>query len=358
MTVFAPLPTRQNAQGQPFQGGVMDGVLWQPLGSQPGQADHFLQYANATPHDVTIISRDLNLLKFRYYAPFKILWCHDLALKRARPAISPALWDTDALYVLSPFQRRQYAEVYGVPESVLVTTRNGVDLPAFAPLRGLARDPHKLVYGSRPERGLDAALQVMERLAKAGSPLRLEVSGYNHDGLAPQMQGYYAQLAQRAQQLPNVVMRGELTQAQWHQQIATARALIYPGCPGDFREISCILAMEAQACGTPTVAIGKGAVPETLNGAGVIVGDETTEPHSPAHLDAFTEAVASLCADDVRWQALHRKCLENAPNLGWDGVAAQWEADWLARFAAATSDPERMRRHYTRIGDHEAAGEV
>jgi glycosyltransferase involved in cell wall biosynthesis len=121
---------------------------------------------------------------------------------------------------------------------------------------------------------------------------------------------------------------------------------------------NCILAMETQACGTPMVTIGKGAVPETLRGAGVIVGDETTEPLSAVHLDAFADAVQNVCADDVRWQALHRKALENAPGLGWDGVAAQWEADWIERFTRLTADAHRMRRHFERIGDHEAAREV
>jgi glycosyltransferase involved in cell wall biosynthesis len=351
VTVFAPLPERRFANGQVGRGGLMDGVMWAPL-------EQFVPYANATPHDVTIISRDLNLLQYQFLSPLTVFWCHDLALKRIRQPIAQSLWKLAAIYTLSAWQKSQYLQVYGVPESTVVQTRNGIHLDAFLPLRGLPRDPCKLVYGSRPERGLDAALHIMDRLARAGSPLRLEVSQYDHDGLAPQMQGFYQHLYQRAAALPNVVIKGALTQAQWREQLATARAWIYPGCPGDFREISCIAAMEAQAAGTPSVAIGKGAVPETLNGAGLIVGDESTDPLSAAHLDAFTAALVGLTSNDLQWQMLHKRALENAPGLDWAGVAEQWEADWLARFDRSTADAYRMRRHFERHGDHEAVREL
>jgi glycosyltransferase involved in cell wall biosynthesis len=348
VTVFANLPPRPGPLPR-----ILDGVSWMPLGEN-GQ--HFLGYAHATPHDVTVLSRDVNLLRFTYQSAIRVLWCHDLALKRLRNPVTQCMWSTDYLYVLSPWQREQYRGIYGLDDAHVLVTRNGVDVASLP--RPQTRDPLKLVYGSRPERGLEAALAVMERLQRAGSPLRLEVSWYDHEGLAPQMQAYYGQLRQRAEAMPNVVLKGALTQGEWHKQLATARALIYPGAVGQFagfREIYAIAVAEAQACGTPVVTIGKGAVPGTLNGAGVVVGDESTDAGSPAYLDAFTAAVQALATDDLAWQRYHQIAVDNTPGLDWAGVAAQWEAHWLAALDQRVDDPWRVERHCARVGETELA---
>lgn len=347
VTVYAPLPERPGPVPR-----LLDGVWWAPI-------ETFPQAVLAVPHSITIVSRDLNLLRQPNNSPIKVFWCHDLALKRVRQHVGPNLVNTDALYVLSAFQREQYKQVYGIPDDALVTTRNGIDLAAFTHLQNLPRDPRKLVYGSRPERGLEVALQVMDVLRARGSDLRLEVSGYDAPGLAPQMQGYYQGLFQAAAQRPNVKVLGPLTQAQWHQQLATARAMIYPGPPpmnDGFKEISGIVFGEAQACGTPSIAVPKGAIAETLNGAGILVGGEDTPCLAPAHIEAVADAVLSL--DDATWATLHATGLANAAGLDWSGVAAQWEADWLARLEARSSSVERLRAHWKRIGDHEALREV
>jgi glycosyltransferase involved in cell wall biosynthesis len=354
VTVYSPLPPRQQ-NGQPVGDHVMHGVTWRDLNRFPGEC-------LALPYDVAVVSRDLNLLRQPINAKLKYLWCHDLAIKRVRQHYGPTLWNTTGYYVLSGFQRQQYMDVVGLPLEQFVVTRNGIDPSSFP--QGLKRDPLKLVYGSRPERGLEAALLVMDVLRKRGSQVRLEVSGYDAPGLAPQMQGYYQQLFQAAAARPNVVVRGSLTQAQWHDQLATARALLYPSCPGDFREISCVVAMEAQACGTPVVAAAKGALPETLNGgslfgepslAALLVGDETSDPHAPAYVEAFADAVERITSDDLLWARLSQQGRTNADGLTWDGVAEQWAADWAARFDAMTGDLWRMERHAVRIGDREVA---
>lgn len=355
VTMFAPLPERQGPQGV-TKGGVFDGVAYLPI-------DAFVQHAMAFPHDVTIVSRDLSVIRPSFNSGIKVLWCHDLALKRARGAIGPALWNTDALYVLSAFQKQQYQHVYGLPDTCLFVTRNGVDVDAFTRLRErcLPRDPRKLVYGSRPERGLEACLKVMQVFAERGSDLRLEVSWYDDAGLAPQLQGFYAALREQASRMPNVALKGALTQAQWHEQLATARAMLYPGPSGfaaEFREISMIAIREARAAGTPSVVVGKGACAESLRECGTVVGEESTDCQSPEHLAVFAQAVTDLTTNDLAWQTAHARCNELTDDLSWDGVAAQWEAHWLGLFAERTADSRRMAAHFRRIGDKDALREL
>jgi glycosyltransferase involved in cell wall biosynthesis len=343
VTVFSP----------GHQGGAWDNVTYLPI-------EACAAYIQSTPHDVLVISRALELVPMVTQSKVRILWCHDLGLKRQRGAFGQGLWNLDAAYVLSTYQRDQYIAVHaGVPPELFVVTRNGVDLPEIAPLRALPRDPKKLVYGSRPERGLENALAVMAELRNRGSDLVLHVAGY--DNPVPHLAAYVEHLTRTAQALaPNVVLRGPLTQGDWQREVATARAVLYPGPPshsgfGGFREISCVVAQEAMACGTPMVTCARGAVPETIGSGGAIfVGDETTDCLSPAHIRQCADAVQMLADNDEAWQGMHAAALARGEQLGWDGVAAQWEADWINRLTQRASDPRRLDAHLKRTGDLEA----
>lgn len=328
----------------PGGSGIHDRVQYQPIES----AAH---YGATVPHDVCVISRVLDFCLVPSLSKIKVLWCHDLALKRAKGQMQGVLYSLDAVYVLSPFQRRQYAEVHGITDA-LVLTRNGIDLKAFAGLEKLRRDPTKLVYGSRPERGLETALNVMARLGAAGSPLKLHLAWY--DNTPPQVADYYKMLWSRAEQMPNVKLLGPLKQAEWHRELATARALIYPGCAGDFREISGIVFMEAMATGTPIVACARGAVVDTvLPQCGLLVGDEGSDVGAEPYQQAFVAAVEQVATDDIAWRSMSFAGRERATILDWSEVAAQWEQDWRERIEASQANPYRLRRHLERIGDWE-----
>lgn len=333
-------------------GEIIDGVTWLPI----EQAAVYLQ---AGDHDVEIVSRALDVLRVLSHARVRVFWCHDLALKRHRGHLGGLLWSLDAVYVMSEFQRQQYVDAGGIPAQALVTTRNGVDLASFEPLRTLPRDPDKLIYGSRPERGLEGALRVMDRLREGGSTAVLHCAWY--ENTPPQLVPYYEQLFAQAKARPNVHLLGPLKQADWHRELATAQALLYPGCPGDFREISCIAAMEALAAGTPVVACRKGALPETLgaNGpecdAGVLLGDETTDVTSRRYLDDFANAVSVLLTVPGQWRAFHEGAYRRGRSLDWSGVAQQWELDWLARLRERATPRPLLAGRWRRSGEAELA---
>lgn len=214
----------------PNQGGCWDGVVFAPI-------EQFHSYAMSTPHDVTVVSRMPEILRARFQSKISILWCHDLSIKRSRGNLGSALWNLDAIYLLSRFQIDQYKEVNPqIPDTLYWQTRNGIDLAKFQGLEKIPRDKNKVVYGSRPERGLETCLNIMEELWRQKSPLKLYVSSY--DGTPEQLKDYYNYLYSRAQQMPNVVLLGPLKQADWHKQLASARMMIYPGVSSEFNEIS------------------------------------------------------------------------------------------------------------------------
>jgi glycosyltransferase involved in cell wall biosynthesis len=342
-------------------------------GGRDAAGVHYVPIENAaaflatTPVDAIVISRDLGAcgLASAEKAVVRILWCHDLTLKRQRGAMASFLWNLDFVYAPSRYHCEQIRQVHGMlPEARVRQTRNGIDLAAFdaarRDLKDAPRDPWKLVYGSRPERGLEVALGIMEESARRGLPWRLHVSSY--DNTPPQLAGYYEGLYAKARSLPNVVVLGPLKQDAWRRELLTSRALIYPGPPAGplaaFREIFAIVVAEAQAAGTPVVTCAKGAIPETLCwDAGVLLGGEETDCGTVAYRDAFLAALDTL-RDDSRWQTMADAGRRHAQGLDWSGVAAQWEADVLERIAARTQSAERVRAHLKRTGDHEAAAGV
>ena len=329
------------------QGEQIDGVMWMPI-------EQFGPICTGTPHDVTIVSRSIDALRLQAASSIQIFWCHDLALRRAAQMLGSGAWGTDRFYVMSEFQKRQYLEVNkGLPEDLFYVTRNGVDLRNFYSIRALPRNKNVLLYGSRPERGLDTALNIMAVLHKLGSPLELHVAFY--DNMVPELRPLYESLFQRANSMPNVKILGPLLQKDWQVRIAQAGMLLYPGCPGDFREISCINAMEAMAAGTPVVTANKGALPETCGaGAALYVGREDSDPGDPEYVDNFARAVKALSENPELWEAMHQAALRRGDALDWADVAADWEHHWYQLFDARTDNEWRIRRHYERLGDHEA----
>lgn len=324
----------------------------------------FRQYSEYTLHDVCVVQRTGDLFASQNRARFSALWCHDLALLRQENRTRGTAWNYDKLFVLSDFMRKQYQEVYGLPDDLLFQTRNGVDLDLVAEVRAsvegkVSRNPLSLVYSARPERGLDILLrEIMPRVLKHEPNARLFLSAYENK--VPDLAAFYADCDAMAKALGNsVVNLGALTKRQLYEVYHSAAVYVYPTpstLAPDFDEVSCISLMEAQACGLPVVSSARGALPETLvPEAGILVSED---PFTPAYYDAFAEAVLRFTRDPVVTQAAHAAGLKRAENLGWDAVAAEWSEMFTREIAARNNNLATLANHFWRHSDIYAAREV
>ncbi len=330
--------------------GFYDGVLYRPL-------DEFADYAPAAPHDVTIVQRAPEAFVTRMASRLNILWCHDLALGRQATLVKGVLWNVDRIAVLSRFMAEQYLEAYApLPESVLWTTRNGIDLQGFEGLEAIPRDRKTLLYGARPERGLDVLLeQIFPRLLQEDPEFRLELATYDNpvDHLRP----FYAHLDQLCRDFGDRVVRlGPLPKRAYYEHLAHAGVYVYPTpspLASTFAEISCITAMECQATGLPIVTSARGALPETIApGAGTLIDGE---PWSAEYQDAFVAAVLRYVRDPAAWRAASEAGRQQAPALSWRAIAQEWaeECCWLIR--ANNDSPHRLAHHFLKRSDVMAA---
>lgn len=331
---------------------VHDGVRYHGI-------QHYVEWTTNVPHDIAVVQRVPHPLTLPIAAPVRFLWVHDLALKRTADPMRGILWAVDRVMVLSEFMKRQYQTVYGLPDSALHVTRNGIDLRMLeaAPGPDGPRDMKALIFTARPERGMDILLEdTFPRLLREDPELRLYLAGYSNypDFLRPlydKCQRLIDRYAGRARHL------GSLPKRDLYKLYKTGALYVYPT---DFEEISCITAMECMAAGLPIVASDLAALTETVApGAGVLVGHpaepgkaleaaagrtpiaqadgswripgvEQFDPHKGArhagYQEAFVRACLRLLRDQEVWAAASKAGQEAAKALDWDGVAAEWEA--------------------------------
>lgn len=326
----------------------------------------FRQYVEFTTHDVCIVQRTPELLPGVVKARLTILWCHDLALGRSGGIINGMAWNYDKLFVLSKFMRDQYQKVYSLPEEFVFTTRNGIDLETVqrvqekldgAEIKSV-RNPVSLVFGARPERGLDILFgEIMPRILKQEPNAKLFLSTYQNP--VNDLADFYAHCKALGERLGDrVEYLGHLTKDQLYEVYQRAGLYIYPvpsTIQPEFDEVSCISLMEAQACGLPVVTSARGALPETLApGAGALISDPV---HTPEYYDAFASAALRLMRSPEEWKKASAAGEERAKTLDWSRVAEEWSQLFEAEIRKNSADLATMANHFWRRSDIYAARE-
>jgi glycosyltransferase involved in cell wall biosynthesis len=274
--------------------------------------------------DVFICCRHLRGLAAPVNSKANVMWNHDVIPKSAAGALMSLMFKVDRLLVLSEFHKGAFQRHLSVPEDRYVITRNGVDLTLIDEASsGAERDPNRLIYTSRPERGLDILLTIWPELKRRRPEVTLAIAHYENPGADAQMAEYLQTLRRTAEQLPGVALLGPLSKRDLYREIASAALMVYPAT---FPEVSCISAMEAGACGTPVVASRYAALEETVahGQTGLLIPGD---PGGEGYQAKFVEAVVGLLEDDARraemGEAARRRVEER---YQWRDIAREWEA--------------------------------
>ena len=92
-----------------------------------------------------------------------------------------------------------------------------------------------------------------------------------------------------------------------------------------------LVAIEAQACGTPVVAARVGGLPTAVGDAGVLVDGHATSD--------WADAIEGLLADDLRRLALSRRARAHAEQFGWGATTDALVAAYEGAVATRTRSP-------------------
>ena len=332
--------------------GVWDGVNYEWVGavSQEHPMGDRFDYVMRTPFDVLICQRHPQAFAHQYCTKLNIWWLHDLGLKRFVGMAQPSLVNVDKVFTVSEFHRQQVSEVYGIDDKHIIATKNGVDYAQFEGMDDIQREPNSLVFGSRPERGLSELVGV-GGIMELCPDQHLYVCGY--ENTVPQMREYYKSLWKRCEELPNVTNVGALGKRDLYELFARSMLYVYPTT---FEDTSNIVAMEANAAGTPFISMVNAALPETIGNDGAVLLPFKDPKKKAVDLPLFAKTVRDLCSDQSKWNHLHKKAV--AKDQSWADIAKDWSSKFDSLLyeksyghPAHQEARERLARHLVKQSD-------
>lgn len=246
-------------------------------------------------------------------------WCHDLMAVEGH-----VTQNYEKLLCLSPFHKDYVMAMQGIPEEKILVTRNGIIPERFAEKAEIKKIPGKFIFGSSPDRGLDRAMRILDRLVGKYPEITLHVF-YGFDNMRkgpPEMVQLAAKLEGMIAERPWVKYHGNVDQKTLARHEMESQIWLHPA---NFIETFCITALEMLASGVYPVTRRLGALRDTLAQA------ERDKMATLLDIDCETETQYTEWADAVE-KAYVDKAWErvsvNPSDFGWEHVATEW-LPWL-----------------------------
>lgn len=306
--------------------GIYDGVEYN------SPVDFYL-YNRWNSCNVFISSRSFKPVFFDVHAKLKIVWLHDMPNVAFLDQYDFKNTDFSnfVFFALSNYHADQWQEFLKIDRSRIHVTRNGFDPERFKD-KGIRRKRSKLIYSSRPNRGLDVLLDIFPEIRKNIPDAELHVFSYTHSENDKEIRPYLDKMEQ-----PGVVSRGSVPQEVLAEEIMESRLLVYPST---FKETSCITAIEAQAAGTPIVTTNLAALPETVaNGVSGVVIDG--DAHTQEYQKKFVDEVVRLINDDDAWTKLSEGGKKRALDyFTWKAISQEWLEFFSKKLQNKTEEPK------------------
>jgi len=205
-----------------------------------------------------------------------------------------------------------------------------------------ARNPHRLIYASSPDRGLEYLLQFFPRAKEIVPDLELHVYyGFNNIDKVVEWyknKGHIAQNTARLRALieqPGVNFHGRMGQPELAREWFKSGIWCHPS---NFTETSCITCMDAQACGAVPITKPLWAVAENVK-HGVFIDGDVRNPLIQAR---FVHVLVSLLRQPGLQDEIRAESMPWAlDRFGWERFVQQWE-NWA--YDAQTGSREDAMR--------------
>jgi glycosyltransferase involved in cell wall biosynthesis len=257
--------------------------------------------------DVLIIFRSPNI-RADGAKGMKVFWSCDQFTCGNYKDFAPKV---DKIVTISPFHAQYFQTRYGISDTITI------DLPVreWDYLEKVEKIPHRLVFCSVPDRGLDVLADVFDEIVKAVPDVSLTItSDYRLWGSsAPLNERHVARfLGNESVRFLGAIPRMDMVKEQQQAEI-----LAYP-CT--YEELFCYAVAECSVAGAYPITSNEGAV-ETTNMGTQIDGSIL---HDKSWKDRFTYTVIDYLVDPflrVKQKELQRKALER---FSIDRILQEW----------------------------------
>ena len=255
------------------------------------------------------------------------LICQDTDYTRAGQQLTPErIAKLTRLVALCKTQQDFYHAKY--PSARVSLSSNGIkrqlieEIAAFRP----ERNPHRLMYASSPDRGMDNLLEIFPRLREMVPDAELHIYyGFDNIEKVVAFCGKNSRVALKTDRLralleqPGVTFHGRLGQPELLREWFKAGLWVHPS---NFTETSCITCMDAQACGAIPVTGPVWAIAENVQ-HGTFVEGNVNNPLVKARyiMEAFKLMVQPELQEEIRADMMPW-ALET---FDWDIFAHQWQ---------------------------------
>lgn len=257
-------------------------------------------------------------------ARLKIVWISGTIMPGGLESIG-----FDFVYAKSNFLRQVAVDEWGVPRDQLFVAYNVFpeELFAQAERNPPLRDPYRLVYFAHPSKGLDTAMDVLQRLHADERRFRLAVYGGNQ---------LWGQAEAEFIPPPGVDYKGLVGQsALMGELLAAGYALNLQNRPEPFG----LTLIEAMRAGCIALASSVGAYPEIIHNGwdGFILSGDTQEPTTRAR-------AANLILEIGRHDHFADLVRSNAAQIPWapERMVRTWEQHWEAELDRQAKEPARQ----------------
>ena len=242
------------------------------------------------------------------------VWSHDLVT----PGVDQAHYKK--VLALSEFHKNFLKSIMSIPEKNIRVISNGIDPDRFK--KKSEKVGNRVVWRSSPDRGLDRAIRVMDKVRLEIPDAELHVF-YGFDNM------YKAGRTKEADDMKRMVndrewitYHGNVDQQTLTKECSKCKVWLYPT---NFEETYCISAIESLCEGVYPVVRKHGALKDTLKDAEAkdlctFLGDCETEAQEQEYADAVVKAIKG-----DYWRELF---LISPKDFAWENEAKRW-LEWI-----------------------------
>lgn len=234
------------------------------------------------------------------------IWCHDLLTQGMEN------FHYEKVFALSNFHKNFVSTMGNVPLDKIWVTGNGIDPERFK-IERPAKEKHRVIFSSSPDRGLDRAIRVMDLVVRDFPDAKLHCF-YGFDNMIKIGKAKEAEIIQKmVSDRSYVIYHGNVSQKELTEQFFKSEVWLYPT---NFLETYCITAVEALCTGVVPIVRAWGALPETLRDSGAKCLDLDCE--SEYEIRTYANAVSRTFSEGEILQP------ENPDPFSWENVARSW----------------------------------